>query len=94
MPLWTSKCDSPRCKRHHSEGVSSQTFSLCPDADCHQETPRAIADFSRKVSLEPGEKTLYKFDVELHGRARTYSITILRLTGKETDLRHLVVQGG
>lgn len=66
---------------------------LCPDADCHRETPRAIADFSRKVSLEPGERTLYKFDVELLGRARTYSITITRLTGKETDLRHLVVQG-
>lgn len=66
---------------------------LCPDADCHRETPRAIGDSSRKVSLEPGEGTLYKFDVELLGRARTYSITITRLTGKETDLRHLVVQG-
>ena len=66
---------------------------LCPDADCHRETPRAIGDSSRKVSLEPGEGTLYKFDVELLGRARTYSITVTRLTGKETDLRHLVVQG-
>ncbi|CAJ1393385.1 unnamed protein product [Effrenium voratum] len=40
---------------------------LCPKADCHQETPRAMVDFSRRVSLDPGEKTLYKFDVELQG---------------------------
>ncbi|CAJ1456683.1 unnamed protein product [Effrenium voratum] len=66
---------------------------LCPKADCHQETPRAMVDFSRRVSLDPGEKTLYKFDVELQGKARTYSITIQRLTGRETGLRHLIVQG-
>ncbi|CAK9106268.1 unnamed protein product [Durusdinium trenchii] len=66
---------------------------LCPDADCAHETPRAIADFSRRVSLEPGEQTLYKFDVELHGKAQTYSITIRRLTGEETQLRRLIVQG-
>lgn len=51
------------------EAIITNVF-LCPDADCAHETPRAIADFSRRVSLEPGEQTLYKFDVELHGKAQ------------------------
>ena len=67
---------------------------LCPNLDClHHETPRAIIDFSQNIVLDPGEKTLYKFDVELHGRSRTYTINVNRLLGTETNLRHVVVEG-
>mmetsp|Transcript_19639 Transcript_19639/g.40634 ORF Transcript_19639/g.40634 Transcript_19639/m.40634 type:complete len:426 (-) Transcript_19639:85-1362(-) len=67
---------------------------LCPNLDClHYQTPRAIIDFSEKVVLDRGEKTLYKFDVELHGRSRTYTINVNRLHGTETNLRHLIVAG-
>ena len=67
---------------------------LCPRLDClHHETPRAIMDFSQNIVLDPGDSTLYKFDVELHGRSRTYSINVNRLLGTETNLRHMIVGG-
>ena len=84
---------SSQCRQVPWARPSSPTSSCAPMriAIARRHAPSGILRV--RSPLEPGEGTLYKFDVELLGRARTYSITITRLTGKETDLRHLVVQG-
>lgn len=68
---------------------------ICPrDADCSKQDQVIVTmDFTRNIMVPPGARVRHRFDVLLEGVTRTYTLIVHRLTGSETDIRHMVVEG-